>query len=44
MRRNTSRLLLRIHMHGGSKRFVLPTGDRGKRQQGTLIMGAATCG
>jgi hypothetical protein len=37
-------LLLWVHMHGGSKRFVLPTGDRGKRQQGTLIVGAATCG
>ena len=37
-------LLLRIHMHGGSKRFVLPTGDRGERQQGTRIMGSTTRG
>ncbi len=44
MCRNTSRLLLWIHMHGWSKRFVLPTGDRGERQQGTPIMGSTTRG
>ncbi len=44
MWRNTSRLLLWIHMHVRSKRFVLPAGDGGKRQQGTPNMGSPARG
>ena len=42
--RNTSRLLLWIRMHGRNRRFILPANDRGKCQQGKLIVGARTCG